>query len=362
MVYYSSKLWGKTKKVVGDMEAFIAPENFNPESQPLNIVTVIDNYDNVNKAYIFSFTSAIDTLTLPASSGITYRWGETINGNDYVYDIESGTAFTAGSTKRYVIVNSTSSSLPATVPNGGIWLYARDKIYSISSTYNTYLKYIHCQNLNSVTTIVNGAFHNCTGCTGILNIPNSVTTIGNEAFRNCTGLTGSLTIPNNIITIGNLAFFYCTGFTGTLTIPNSVTTIGYEAFRNCRGFTGSLNIPNSVITIGNLAFFDCTGFTGTLTISNSSNSVTTIGYQAFRNCTGFTGIGTINGSPSIGSSAFNSVSSISEWHILSSTAPSVQMDTWGNYAKPLHVKIGATSYNVAPWTDTTIFSSIIYDL
>ena len=359
MVYYSSKLWGKTKKVVGDMEAFIAPENFNPESQPLNIVTVIDNYDNVNKAYIFSFTSVIANLFLPASLGITYRWGETIGGNDYVYDIESGTAFTAGSTKRYVIVNSTSSSLPATVPNGGIWLYARDKIYSISSTHNNYLKYIHCQNLHSVTTIVNGAFRNCTGCTGILNIPNSVTTIGTEAFRSCIGLTGSLNIPNSVTTIGNLAFFDCRGFTGTLTISNSVTTIGSEAFRNCTGLTGTLTIPNSVITISNLAFFGCRGFTGSLTIPNS---VITIGNQAFRDCTGFTGIGTILGKPLIGSLAFNPVGSISEWHILSSTAPSVQMDTWGNYAKPLHVKIGATGYNVAPWTNTAIFSSIIYDL
>ena len=263
MVYYSSKLWGKTKKVVGDMEAFVAPENFNTESQPLNIVTLIDNYDNVNKAYIFSFTSTIPTLFLFDSPGITYRWGETISGVDYAYDVVSGTAFTAGSTKRYVIVNSTSSSLRATIPNGGVWLYAREKVYSISSQYNNYLKYIHCQDLHSLTTIENGVFHNCIGLTGILNIPNSVTTIGNEAFRNCTGLTG---------------------------------------------------------------------------------------------------IGTILGRPSIGSGAFNSISSISEWHILSSTAPSVQSDTWGNYAKPLHVKIGATGYNIQPFTNTAIFSSIIYDL
>ncbi len=34
----------------------------------------------------------------------------------------------------------------------------------------------------------------------------------------------------------------------------------------------------------------------------------------------------------------------------------------GGTARPLHVKNGATGYNVAPWTDTSIFSSIIYDL
>ena len=87
------------------MEAFIAPANFDPASQPLNIVSVFGDYNNVNKAYIFSFTSAIATLTLSALAGITYRWGETISGVDYVYDVVSGTAFTAGSIKRYVIVN-----------------------------------------------------------------------------------------------------------------------------------------------------------------------------------------------------------------------------------------------------------------
>ena len=85
MAYYSSKLWGKKK--AWNIDAFIAPENFNPESQPLNIVSVFGNYNNVNKAYIFSFTSAIATLTLPSSSGITYRWGETISGVDYVNDV-----------------------------------------------------------------------------------------------------------------------------------------------------------------------------------------------------------------------------------------------------------------------------------
>ena len=81
MAYYSSKLWGKKK--TWKMDAFIAPANFDPASQPLNIVSVFGDYNNVNKAYIYSFTSAIATLTLPASSGVTYRWGETISGVGY---------------------------------------------------------------------------------------------------------------------------------------------------------------------------------------------------------------------------------------------------------------------------------------
>ena len=139
---------------------------------------------------------------------------------------------------------------------------------------------------NSVTTIGDLAFNNCKGFTGDLTIPNSVTTIGDWAFSYCTGFTGDLTILNSVTTIGNSAFSYCTGFTGDLTIPNSVTTIGNFAFYNCIGFTGDLTIPNSVITIGKSAFESCFGFTGKLAIPES---VTTIGYLAFADCNGFTG-------------------------------------------------------------------------
>ena len=155
---------------------------------------------------------------------------------------------------------------------------------------------------NSVTTIGDLAFNNCKGFTGDLTIPNSVTTIGKSAFNNCKGFTGDLTIPNSVTTIGDWAFSYCTGFTGDLTILNSVTTIGNSAFSYCTGFTGDLTIPNSVTTIGISAFQKCYGFTGKLAIPES---VTTIGDWAFSYCTGFTGDLTIpNSVTTIGNFAF----------------------------------------------------------
>ena len=155
---------------------------------------------------------------------------------------------------------------------------------------------------NSVTTIGDLAFYNCKGFTGDLTIPNSVTTIGKSAFNNCKGFTGDLTIPNSVTTIGDWAFSYCTGFTGDLTILKSVTTIGNSAFSYCTGFTGDLTIPNSVTTIGISAFQKCYGFTGKLAIPES---VTTIGDWAFSYCTGFTGDLTIpNSVTTIGNFAF----------------------------------------------------------
>ncbi len=199
---------------------------------------------------------------------------------------------------------------------------------------------------NSVKTIGDYAFSDCSGFTGDLTIGNSVTTIGDYAFKGCTGLNGSVTIPRSIASIGLNAFDECRGFTSVyytgdiiqwcdisfsdgyanplfiahnlyidntlvtnlvipdgvteiknytflggscftnnLFIPNSVTSIGKNAFYGCSGFTGDLIIPNSVTSIGNLAFSGCRGFTGNLIIPNSVTSL----YGTFAGCSGFTG-------------------------------------------------------------------------
>lgn len=62
-------------------------------------------------------------------------------------------------------------------------------------------------------------------------IPNSVTSINNSAFENCSGLT-SIAIPNSVTNIDTRAFYNCRGLT-SITIPNSVTRIGYTAFAFC---------------------------------------------------------------------------------------------------------------------------------
>ena len=85
-------------------------------------------------------------------------------------------------------------------------------------------------------------------------IGDSVTSIGNYAFNNCTGLT-SITIPDSVTSIGDYAFSGCTGLT-SVTIPDSVTSIGGSAFENCTGLT-SVTIGNSVTSIGYYAFTNC---------------------------------------------------------------------------------------------------------
>ena len=90
----------------------------------------------------------------------------------------------------------------------------------------------------------------------ILIIENSVTSIGYLTFYGCsiTSIT-SITIPNSVTSIGDRAFENCTSLT-SITIPNSVTSIGDWAFKNCSSLT-SITIPNSVTFIGYRAFYGC---------------------------------------------------------------------------------------------------------
>jgi hypothetical protein len=151
----------------------------------------------------------------------------------------------------------------------------------IESSSNTLI--VGCNNStipNSVISIGNYAFQNCTGLTSII-IPNSVITIGSNAFSGCSNLT-SITIPNSVTTIGGNAFSGCIGLT-SLTIPNSVTYL--SGFSGCIGLT-SIVIPNSVTTIGSYAFSGCKNLTS-VTIGSG---VKTIENLPFSNCTELTDV------------------------------------------------------------------------
>ena len=106
---------------------------------------------------------------------------------------------------------------------------------------------------DSVITIVNYAFDNCTNLVNI-DFPNSVTTIGACAFLNCSNLT-NLNISNTVSYIGEGAFCGCESITDII-IPDSVATIEASTFIRCSNLK-NITLGKNVRKIGEEAFSGC---------------------------------------------------------------------------------------------------------
>ena len=116
---------------------------------------------------------------------------------------------------------------------------------------------------DSVTSIGNFAFYNCSSLTSIT-IPDSVASIGNSAFYNCSSLT-NIKLPDVIDIISGNTFRDCSSLLNII-IPDSVTAIKECAFYNCSNLT-SITIPDSVASIENSAFYNCTSLKS-ITLNN----------------------------------------------------------------------------------------------
>ena len=202
-----------------------------------------------------------DGLTTIHYNAINCNVGNTTIGNGWLYDCPMATTLTIGDHVQSIFKGAFSKR-------------------EISFIGNLVLP-------NSLQTIGEEAFLNCTGLIGNLVIPNSVTTIEKNAFNGCTGFNGTITLPATMISIGEAAFKDCRNITGTLTLPAGLVTIEREAFRDMSSLTGNLVIPNSVEEIKQQAFYNCSGFNGQLVIGES---VETMYSRVFQNAKNFTSL------------------------------------------------------------------------
>ena len=266
----------------------------------LTSVTIGDGVTSIGD-YAFAYCSGLTSITIPNSvtsigdEAFRYCTGLTsVTIGNGVTSIGLGAfAYCSGLTS--ITVNENNLNYKSIDGN----VYSKDGTvlvqYAIGKTANTF------EIPDSVTSIGDYAFYNCTGLTSVT-IGAGVTSIGESAFEDCTGLT-SVTIGEGVTSIGSYAFRGCTaeivwgddpviteigvyafaGYKGTsITIPDGVTSIGSYAFSGCTaeivwgddpviteigddafaGYKGtSIVIPAGVTSIGDYAFYDCTGLT-----------------------------------------------------------------------------------------------------
>jgi len=142
--------------------------------------------------------------------------------------IEEGVT-SIGDSAFYNCTSLTSITIPASVTSIGAYAFYNTAWFNNKSDGIVYVNkvlyaYRGTMSANTVingiqadtTAICGGAFHGCTGLTGIT-IPASVTSIGDYAFMNCTGLT-SITIPATVTSVGQGAFAYWTNLQ-TINVP-----------------------------------------------------------------------------------------------------------------------------------------------
>lgn len=166
-----------------------------------------------------------------------------------------------------------------------------------------------------LTTIGDLAFYGCTNLAGSLTLPSSLISIGKSAFRDNKKLTGTLTIGNSVETIDNQAFQNCTGFTG-LVIGTNVKYINELAFYNCTGLTSLTLNSTKLISIGTSALRALTKITGTITFPNT---LTTIGDFAFHSATGITRFTFGTSLTSLGAGAFANCTSVTTYDFTAAT-------------------------------------------
>ncbi len=205
---------------------------------------------------------ALSSMALAQQKVHSELYTETVDGIRWTYTVSDGKASIGTYSSRAAIPASTTGAIVVPHTLGG---------YPVTSV--GYYAFYYCSDLtsvtipDSVTSVGYDAFIGCTNLASIVvndanpvydsrnNCNAIIHTASNELLVGCKNTT----IPNSVTSIRDNAFEDCTGLT-SIAIPNSVTAIGPSAFSQCTGLT-SINIPDSVTWMENNTFYGCSSLT-----------------------------------------------------------------------------------------------------
>ncbi len=208
------------------------------------------------------------------------------DANQTFLDVEN--AIVLNDTNTLYLASNSTKTISSTISAIGVNAFRGRKLTEITipNTVTTIGDgaFMECTSLTTVTfgtnlaKVPNYAFQNCTAL-NIETFPENITEIGDGAFTGCTAIT-SLTIPATVQKIGTAAFDGCSNIT-TLTLNEGLETIDAIAFRNCIRIT-EVVIPASLKTIGACAFFECSSLAKVVFSDNMK--IDSVGDSAFYNC------------------------------------------------------------------------------
>lgn len=165
---------------------------------------------------------------------------------------------------------------------------------------------------NSITTIEDGAFADCTMLEEII-IPDGVTEIRENTFKGCSSMKSAY-LPAKLKYIHASAFEGCSSLLN-LELPEGLEKIGSNAFSGCETLM-ELNLPASVSNIYGSAFSGCTSLrTVTLKKKGSLNPPLYISENAFANCSSLVTFTMSNGVKYVGASAFSGCSALTSMNL-----------------------------------------------
>jgi hypothetical protein len=284
--------------------------------------------------YYYSNTSGWYGITTIRVDGYSYQLvdlyvPEGYSSDDLSYDSNDSTAvvsFEGTQTKLLIPSNVTTITLEVNSTVTHIKIESGVSIiYGI--TYFVLLKEIVI-NGNTLTSIYDTAFNNCTSLTSI-NLPSSLINIGARAFNECSSLT-SIHLPSSLNTIGANIFTNCTSLnTVTIDEMNESFTIIGKALCSYDGsilysyydyISTSYTLPDSVIEIEEESFLN-----NTILESVTLNNVVILNNWGFKNCTNLSSITLSNTLTTIGNLALQNIA------VTSITIPA-SVTTIGSYA------------------------------